>query len=176
MVMLRSLVIALLLTLAASPSRAGEFRVGIGAMMFAEDGVDLQVSYRPERSKWQYGLRYLRYTEEWDFGGAILSETTTTLYGPTLNYLFNPESRHSWYLGASVYYWEQLEWSTRTGTRGKDSTTTVFFGGGRTGKIGENGFYDLGIFLTPVTLSTETADSTEERSGVDIRLQIGFAF
>jgi hypothetical protein len=176
MVMLRSLVIALLLTLAAPPLWAGEFRVGIGAMMFFEDGLDLHISYRPERSAWQYGLRYLRYTEEFDYGGVTLSETTYTLYGPTLSYLFSPESRHSWYLGASVYYWEQLEKSTRTGTRGKDSTTTVFFGGGRTGKIGEKGFYDLGILLTPKTLSTQTADGSEESSGVDIRLQLGFAF
>jgi len=176
MVTLRRLVVALLLTFAGPPLPAGEFRIGIGPFIFAEDGLDFQVSYRPEQSHWQYGLRILRYTDEFNFYGTTLTKTTTTQVGPTFSYLFTPEQRGSWYLGVSLLYWEQIEKSSRTGTSGKDSTTAPFFGGGYTRKIGTAGYFNVGLFLTPVSLSTRTADSSEESTGADVQLQLGFAF
>jgi hypothetical protein len=176
MVTIRQLAVALLLTLVASPLPAGEFRIGIGPLIFVEDGLDFHVSYRPEQSHWQYGLRVLRYTDEFTFHLTTLTKTTTTQVGPTLNYLFTPEQRGSWYVGVSLLYWEQLEKSTRTGTSDKDSTTAPFFGGGYTRKMGTAGYFNFGLFLTPVSLSTRTADSSEESTGADVQLQLGFAF
>ena len=173
---MRSLFVALLLTLAASPLQAGEFRAGVGIWLLTEDGLDFHFSFRPEKSHWQYGLRVLRYTEDSDYNGVTFSRVTTTNAGPTLSYLFTPEERGSWYLGVSLLFWEQEEKSVRTGGAGKDSTTTLFLGGGYTGRLGTNGYYDLGIQLTPVTLTTTTLDTSQEASGVDIRAQIGFRF
>ncbi len=171
---MRSVLAALALTIAA-PLHAAEWRVAVGVFMF--QGVDVQLSVRPEQSRWQYSLRAVRYTEEWETAsGTSLSETTTTKVGPQLNYLFSPEARGSWYLGVSLLKWTQRESSPRTGTSGKDETTAPFFGGGYSGRLGTRMFYNFGILLSPAELSTETADSAEQSTGADVQLQLGLAF
>jgi hypothetical protein len=168
--------LCLTLALTASPALAGEFSAAVGVFTLAEKGLDLHLSYRPENSHWQYGLRYVRFTEGFDYGGAELTNTTTTKAGATVNYLFRPESRATWYLGVSLLKWTQTERSTRTGTSGKDSTTAPFFGGGYRGSIGNSAYYNLGLFLSPAKLVTRTADSAEESTGADVQLQLGIAF
>jgi hypothetical protein len=158
----------------ATPLQAAEWRLAAGIFMFS--GVDAHLSVRPQGSGWQLGVRALRYTEEWETAaGTSLSKTTTTKVGPQLNYLFSPEARGSWYLGASVLRWTQQESSPRTGTSGRDETTAPFFGGGYSGRLGGRMFYNLGILLSPAKLSTQTADSAEETTGADIQLQFGLA-
>lgn len=166
---------ALVLLLAATPLRA-ELRAGIGAFTLA-GGLDVQLSYRPQQSHWTYGLRYARWTDEWETpSGTALSESTTTKVGPTINYLFRPESRGSWYVGMSVLHWTQTERSPRTGTSGTASKIAPFFGGGYTGLLGRSLYYHWGLFLSPAKLSTQTADSAEETTGADAQLLLGFTF
>ena len=160
----------------AAPVQAAEWRAAAGVFMLSEDGIDLHVSVRPEQSRWQLGVRALRYTEEWETShGTSISKTTTTKVGPQVNYLFSPEARASWYVGMSVMKWVQEEKSSRTTTRGKDQTTAPFFGGGYW-KRGGIGYWNFGLFFSPAKLSTQTADTAEETTGADVQLQFGLAF
>ena len=173
---MKAIFLATALTIAA-PLHAAEWRAGVGFFALSEDGIDVHVSVRPEQSRWQLGFRALRYTEEWQTSsGTSISKTTTTKAGPQVNYLFSPEARASWYVGMSVMKWVQEEKSSRTATRGKDQTTAPFFGGGYSGRLGKAGYYNLGVFFSPATLSTQTADTAEESTGADVQVQLGFAF
>lgn len=173
---MKSTILAAVLTLAVAPVHAGEARMAVGAFILG-GGIDLHLSYRAQNSRWQYGLRYVTWTDEWEtVGGTTVSETTTTKIGPTLNYLFTPDSRGSWYLGASVLHWTQDESSSRTGTSDKASTVAPFFGGGYTARLGSRGYYNFGLYFSPAKLSTQTSDTAEETTGADVQLQIGFAF
>jgi len=161
--------------LALAPAQAGEVSAAIGIFTLS-DGLDLQVGYRPEQSRWQFGYRFVRWTEGFEFGGSKLTDTTTTKTGPLINYYFRPEARGSWYVGAALLHWTQEEKSTRTGTRDKDSKLAPFLGGGYRGKLGGSVYYNLGLFLSPAELKTSTADSTEETTGADVQVQLGIAF
>jgi hypothetical protein len=169
----RAVLAALVLTLASASVHAGETRLAVGALTFAP-GLDLHLTWRAEESRWQLGLRAVRYSDEFQFYGESL--TTTTMAGPTLNFLFTPHSHASRYLGASLLYWEQREKSLRTGTSGEDSAVAPFFGAGYTGRLGRTGFYNMGLFVSPVELTTQTADSLTTGNGADVQLQLGIAF
>jgi hypothetical protein len=171
------ILIALAFSTATAVVHAAEWRIAAGIFMLSEDGIDVHVSVRPEQSRWQLGVRALRYTEEWETtSGTSVSKTTTTKAGPQINYLFSPHERGSWYLGVSVMKWIQEEKSSRTGTRGRDQTTAPFFGGGYSGRIAGFGYYNLGLFFSPASLSTQTADTAEETTGADVQVQFGLAF
>jgi len=173
----RKSLVALLLATAAPALHAAEWRLGAGVFMLSEDGIDVHVSVRPEESRWQFGVRALRYTDVWETcTGITVSKTTTTEVGPQLNYLFSPASARSWYVGLSVMNWTQDETSARTGTRSRQHTTAPFFGGGYSGRMGSFGYYNFGAFFSPAKLSTQTADTAEETTGADMQLQVGFAF
>lgn len=172
---------ALVLGLAASPLRAGQFTIGVGVFTLVEDGADLQLSYRPEQSHFAWGYRYLRWTDTFEdpFTGRKLTKTTTTMAGPAATYLFSPEAPRSWYLGVSVLRWSKAERSLVTGEIGTGSTTAPFFGGGYSGSIGTSPFhYNLGLFVSPgAKVNTSTSVSSEEDSGAfDVQLQLGIAF
>ena len=173
----RRSILALALAAATPALNAAEWRVGTGVYLLSDDGIDLHLSVRPEESRWQFGVRALRYTDVWQTGaGTPVGKTTTMMVGPQLNYLFSPGSARSWYVGVSVMRWTQDETSARTGTRGRTETTAPFFGGGYSGRMGKLGYYNLGAFFSPAKLSTQTADTAEESTGADMQLQLGFAF
>jgi len=171
---------SLILALAASPLQAGQFLMAMGALTLAEDGVDLQLGYRPDQSHWVYGYRYVRWTDTSrdPFFGRALTKSTTTMSGPSASYLFRPESRGSWYVGASILKVSRTERALLTGEEGRDSTTALFFGGGFMGSFGKSGFYNLGLLLSPGTkLVTRTSVSSEEETGLlDAQAQIGLSF
>jgi len=157
-----------------------EFRVGLGILFLATDGVDLLVSYRPAGSHWQFGYRYVRYTDAFNdpYVYAELTRTTDTMQGPQVNYLFRPEETTSWYLGISVLRWSRTEVSTVTGASESAAVTAPFFGGGWTAHLGKHAYFNIGIFLSPgAELKTDTGVSSEESSGgFDIQLQLGVVF
>jgi hypothetical protein len=62
------------------------------------------------------------------------------------------------------------------GTSGEDSAVAPFFGAGYTGRLGRTGFYNMGLFVSPVELTTQTADSLTTGNGADVQLQLGIAF
>src|SRR5687767_11551314 len=108
----KSIVLAAALMLASPPMLAGEARVAVGAFILG-GGIDLDLNYRFEGSHWQYGFRFVTWTDQWETAsGTELSETTNIKIGQTLNYLFAPAARGSWYLGASVLHWTQDEESS----------------------------------------------------------------
>jgi hypothetical protein len=171
----RFIATALACALAAPAAQAGEISAALGVFTLS-DGLDLQASYRPEHSPWQLGYRFVRWTEGFEFAGTGLTETTTTQTGPLVNYLFRPEARGSWYVGVALLHWTQEEKSVRTGTRDKASTFAPFFGGGYRRRLNGSLYYNVGLYLSPAKLTTQTADSTEESTGADIQVQLGVAF
>lgn len=174
------LVPSLLLSMGMSPLGAQEFRAGVGVFTFADQGLDLQVDVRPRQSRWQAGIKVVRWTDTFKdpFTGRSLTKTAESKVGPFVNYLFHPESRFTWYLGGSVLRWSKRETSLITGEVGRADTTAPFFGGGFTGPMGRHFYYNLGIFLGPgARLSTQTSVSSEQDSGgFDIQIQVGVKF
>jgi hypothetical protein len=157
-----------------------EVRLGLGIFFVAPDGVDLTVSFIPPDSHWQFGYRYVRWTDTFDdpYTGRGLTRTTEDMQGPFVNYLFHPEENGTWYLGVSLLRWSRTEVSLVTDASSSDSVVAPFYGGGYTGHMGRHAYYNAGIFLSPGTeLKTNTGVSSEESSGgFDIQLQIGIVF
>jgi hypothetical protein len=165
--------------LQTSPLHAGQVMMGVGLGFFAEDGLDLQVSYLPSQSHWLYAYRYFRGTNTFNdpFTDRALTKTTDTMSGPLVNYLFRPQARGTAYVGASLLSLSRKERSLITGEVGTDSTTALFIGGGFMGSI-DWFHYNAGFFLAPgVKLRTSTSVSSEDQSGAfDIQLQVGIRF
>lgn len=171
----RRLALALAVALPATTAHA-ELRLGIGVFTLSE-GADLQLGYRFDSSHWLFGYRLLHYTEETELvSGTAISTSTTTKTGPFVAYLFRPEARGSWYAGTALMHWKQSLRSSRTGTRDEDSTVAPFFGGGYMGRWGGALYWNFGVYVSPVSLDTRTADVEEETTGADVQLQLGFAF
>lgn len=152
---------------------ADEFTVALGVFNLASNGSDFQVSYRMDQSHWQYGYRYARWTDTSSdpFTGQDLTNTTQTLQGPVVNYLFKNESRHTPYVGVSLLNWSQTETPLALpGPSDTASTTDLYFGG--------SGYYNAGIYLSPTAkMKTQTAISSSDQSGnFDIQLQAGLAW
>ncbi len=162
-----------------SPHRA-EFRLGLGVFFFAPEGVDLHAGFLPKNSRLQYGYRYVRWTDTFDdpFTGNELTKTTETLQGPQVNYLFRPEKRGTWYVGASVLQWSKTEAAMMNGVSDSDSVIAPFFGGGYTRRLGKHVYFNTAMFLGPgAQLETNTGVSSEESSGgFDIQIQLGALF
>jgi hypothetical protein len=175
-----ALVIAGLVTaLAPLPVEAGEISLGLGPLLLSDNGADFHMSYRADHSPWEFGYRYVRYSESSDdpFGGT-LSESTTTMRGPTLFYLFRPDAPGSWFAGVAVLKAERVERSLLVNEEARDSKNALFFGGGYRGQWGSHGFFRLGMLVSPGTeLNTKTSVTSTEESGLgDVYAQIGLRF
>jgi hypothetical protein len=169
-----------LLALGLPNLRAQEIRVGLGVFALAPNGLDLQADFRPKQSRWQAGIKYVRWTDTFKdpFTGHALTETTETKVGPLVNYLFRPEGSGSWYVGGSVLRWSKEERSNYTGEVGKASTTSPYLGGGFTGTMGRHFFYNFGMTISPgAKLNTKTSVSSEQDSGgFDFQILVGARF
>jgi len=176
--MWKNIVIPLLiLLLSVTPAHADEFRMGLGIFNLV-GGPDLQMSFRPNQSHWQFGFRHNRWVEEFEdpFTGRGFTENTTTMTGPIVCYLFNIEARKTYYLGVSMLQWSITEKSLRTGESDTDSVTAPFYGGGYTGRLGNSTYFNLGAFLSSAELKVETSVSGTETTGADLQLQLGIVF
>ncbi len=176
----RMLLAAALALFAATPASAGDaFRAGVGAFVLG-GGADLHLSYRPTGQHWAYGLRYLRWVDTFvdPFTGNDLTETTNEYVGPTVDYRFAPEARHGWYLSVAALRASKSEHAFLTDEVGTDEEVSLYVGGGWSGVLGDRGYYDLGMMISPgAELATATSVSSEEESGLfDIRLIIGVRF
>lgn len=173
--------IPLLMTaLAALPVQAGEISLGIGPLLLSESGADFHITFRADASPWEFGYRYARYSESTDdpFFGGTLTESTTTMQGPTLFYLLKPEAKGTWFVGAAVLKAERVERALLVNEEAHASKNAFFFGGGYLGQWGQNGFFRLAMLASPGTkLNTKTSASSTEESGLaDIYAQIGLRF
>ncbi len=177
---MRTRPLLLLLPLGAVTLWSGDTRLGVGVFTFANQGLDLQASFRPTGSPWTFGVRHVQWMDTFrdPFTGRSLSETTETRSGPVVTYLFRPEARGSWYLGGAVYRWAKAEKSLVFGDTSRVSTTAPLVGGGYTGALGSHFYWNAGIFLGPGrTLKTQTSTGTEEDSGFfDLQAQAGLRF
>ncbi len=163
-----------ILLLSATPARADEFRFGLGIFNLA-GGPDFQLNFRQENSHWQIGYRHNHWVETFEdpFTGRELTETTVTMTGPIVCYLFDIESKNTYYLGASLLQWTSTEKSLMTGESDTASVTAPFFGGGYMGQNGKSTYYNIGFFFSGAELKTETSVSSEETTGLDVQMQIG---
>jgi len=169
------------LLLGSQSASATEFDLALGIFNFARSGGDFQLNLRPENSHWQAFIRYVQYEDLFvdPYSGNQHSKTWNSLFGPGINYIFQHQSRQSYYVGISL-----LEW-TRTETPILISSPSMtasrwdpYFGGGYQGRFGRRGYFNAGIFIAPAAeLHTQTAISSEDQSGnFDIQLQIGLAW
>jgi len=158
----------------------GEYRAALGAFLFAPGGSDFALSYRPADSHWLLGLRYVGWVDTFNdpFSGNDLTETTNTMAGAFVEYLFDSRSGMGWYVGIEVLRWAKSEHSLVTGETGSDELVAPFVGGGYLWAFGEHFYADLGMFIAPgVSMTTSTSVSSEEDSGAfDPRLQVGIRF
>jgi hypothetical protein len=166
--------------IARSPPSAKQFQAGVGIGVIAGDA-DFQVNYRPLQTHYQFGYKYTRWTNDFQdpFTGTYLTNTRESLTGPIFNYLFHPESKGSFYLGISLLRWSRTETALAiSAPSDTQSTTNLYFGGGYTSGLGNSGYYNLGIYISPTAqLNTQTAISSEQSNGnIDGQLQIGMAF
>ncbi len=170
-----------LLLIQTFQANAAGIQIGVGVFALAKNGADIQVTYRQPQSHFQVGYKYARWTDVFHdpFTGRALTETTQSLSGPLVNYLLHPEADGSYYFGVSLLNWSRTEKALLITTPpGSASTTDLYFGGGYTKYLGQFGYYNLGMYLSPTAkLYTQTAVSSEESSGgFDIQIQVGFAF
>jgi hypothetical protein len=156
----------------------GEFRLGVGVFFIA--GVDLWAGYLWKNSHWQVGYRYVRWTDTFEdpYTGRDLTDTTETLHGPQVNYLFRPGRPGTWYVGASLMEWSKTESAMLNGVSDSDSVVAPFFGGGYTRRFAKHFYCNVAMFIGPgANLETDTGVSSEEASGgFDIQVQIGASF
>ncbi len=164
----------------ASLENTGEFKIGLGVFTLAESGMDLQVNYRPQQSRFQFGYKYTRWTEVFDdpFTGQGLDKTQQTKTGPILNYLFQPERDGSFYGGISLLKWTHTMVPLMvTSAPSTKETTDFYFGGGYTSRIGSSFYYNVGLFISPTAkIQNQISTGQENTIGVDAQVQIGIAF
>lgn len=177
----RSLSLWVVLLSLCNSAFADEFTVALGVFNLASGGSDFQASYRMGQSHWQYGFRYVGWTDTFHdpYTGNAHSKTTETLTGPIVNYLFKNESRHTPYVGVSLLKWSRTETPLiLPGPSDTASTTDLYFGGGYMGRFLAMGYYNAGMYLSPTAkMKTQTAISSTEQSGnFDIQLQLGLAW
>ena len=164
----------LILLLPATPAHTNEFAVGLGVMTL-EGGTDFHVSYRLDQSHWQFGYRHIQWTDRWEWDPSK-TESTTTMTGPIVCYLFDIESSKTFYFGVSQLRWSNKLKSHMPDESDTDSVTAPFFGGGHIWRVGKLAYYKIGLFTSGATLKTETSVSSEETDGLDLQLQMGIVF
>lgn len=162
-------------------AETGSLRIGIGIFTLAKDGADVLLNYQPDGSHYRIGATYKRWSDIFQdpFSGQQHSKTTETKAGLVVDYLFHPETDRSFFVGGGLLNWSRTETPLLVNApSGTNSTLDPYIGGGYTGNLGEHGFYNLGMYLSPTAqLSTQTTISSEESSGgFDIQLQIGLKF
>ena len=164
--------------LLSAPANAVETRVALGVFILT-GGIDLQLNFRPEQSHWMFGLRHLTYEDEFEdpFTGRVLDKTDVTMTGPIVTYLINIDSGSTWYVGASMLSWsKKLREEGVGGQSDEASVTAPFFGGGYMGKLGDAGYYNVGMFLSSAELTLETEYTFDQETGIDVQAQLGFVF
>lgn len=174
---MKKIAIFFIIIATATPAHAGDFNVALGIASLL-GGQDFQVNYRPEQSHWQFGYRYISWTDTFEdpFTGRELTETSMTYTGPIVSYLLDIDSSETYYLGASLFQWSSTEKSLITSETDSESVIAPFFGGGYTSRMGESAYYNLGAFISGTRLKTETSVSSSETLGLDLQLQVGIVF
>ena len=176
----RILFLASALALAAGRLHGGEFQAAAGLFFLVPEGADVTVAYRPDRSPWSFGLRYVQWrdTSHDIFTGRSLSHTRETRTGPLVSYRFRPQAPGGAYLAVSLYRWTKRETSLVGGDSGTAATTSPAFGGGYSHAMGRHGFWNVGMLLSPGTrLDTHTSTGSEQDSGTfDVLALMGVRF
>lgn len=153
----------------SNPPRVS-FELGVFTLL----GADFQLGYRLADSPWLFGFKYAKWKEKGFY--FIVDETTTTISGPVLRYLMNPDSRETFYLAASLLHRSVEVECLNLVDSDKQSSTGLYIGGGFTRPYGRQAYYNIGFLFKPGGgISTNTSCSSTEESGeVDINLSFGF--
>lgn len=178
--MKRWFVALVVMLMGSSPLHADGLTIGVGLGFFADAGTDLLVTYQPQQSHWQYGYRYLAWSETFTdpFTGNKLTKTDDVMTGPMVNYLFSPQEERSWYVGMSILRWSTTETSLVTGATSSDTTTDAYWGGGYAATVEQVFYYNVGLYLSPTAEQhTDTGVSSEDSTGgIDVLVQFGVVF
>jgi len=163
------------------PACAEEVDLALGIFNLARRGADIQLNLRPDKSHWQYFLRYVQFEDLFvdPYSGNQHSKTWNSLFGPGINYLFQKGSRQSFYAGIALLEWTRTETPILVSSPSMTASRwDPYFGGGYQGRFGSSGYFNVGMFIAPTaSLHTQTAISSEDQSGnFDVQLQIGFAW
>ena len=166
-----------------NPVSQDQSEIGIELGIFTLLGADFQLYYRLSESPWLYGYKYAKWTEENPSGITVPYETTTTITGPFVRYLFNPRAEQTWYLGASLLRRSQevtcQEFDYLVNSD-KDTNTGLYIGGGIMGWRTKSIYYNIGLLTSlgsSVKSSLDTGCVSEEGSGEsDVNAAFGFVF
>jgi len=165
-------------------TNAGELQVGISPVNFIFSTTpSLHVNYRLSQSHFQAGYKY----ERWSVGimNIVTHEKITNIthsrHGPSLNYLLEPEADSTYFAGVELLKWTAQEHAVGSGGGSAGaSSSDLYFGGGITGHVGGNFYYNLGLFLSPTaeltTPDMKKTSGTTSAGSFDLQLQIGLYF
>jgi len=164
----------------SSGVRAGKIGGGIGILTLG-GYEDLLVFYTPDKSHWILGYRHNSGTERFDdpWSGEGITDTTETMKGPIVYYLFSNQKPHSLYVAAAYYDWTLTEESLWSASSDTDSAMELFLGFGYFGWINDHIFYNAGLLLstgTELKAEEEMYGNSTEGDGFDLQLMMGIAF
>lgn len=181
---LRSLSACLFLLLPLT-AWTGEFQTGLSFVPLLMSTPAWHVNYRPSQSHFQVGYKYEQWTVNLMDNATHVrtTEITHVRHGPILIFLSDIETDSSLYFGAELLQWKgQERVLSPGGTSEGASATDIYFGGGKTGHVGEGVYYNFGLFLSPtaenLTPAMKNTESTDGSSGgsFDLHLQLGMYF
>ena len=178
----RFLFMLLSVSMLLSPVEVKAGKVGGGIGILALGGYeDFLIFFTPDQSHWIFGYRHNSGTERFDdpWSGEGITDTTETMKGPVVYYLFSNEKPRSFYVAASYYDWTLTEKSLWTGSSDTDSANELFLGGGYFGWINDHFFYNIGLLLstgTELKAEEEEFGNSTEGDGFDLQFMLGIAF
>jgi len=92
---------------------------------------DFQLSYRPARSNWIFGYRFFQFEADTDLFGQDVDESTSTIAGLNVRYVFSDRPDVDFFAGAALYERElEVECTIGSTLRRDDSDSSLFAGGG----------------------------------------------
>ena len=131
---------------------AAEFHLELSVFsLFGEP--DFQLAYRPQKSRWIFGYRYMRLEGDFDLFGMPADEDIRTLQGPNIRYLFGDDRGSNFYAEAGLYRFSyELICKIEPGSD-RSSRTQINLGGGILFNLSESLKINLGV-----TVSTQSGE------------------
>jgi len=153
----------------------GVARFGVGALTFAENGLDLQLQLRIPGVAIAVGWRYARWDDTFmnPYSEEIQSRTHEELTGPTVYWLLRPERATTFFVGGEILRASRRVNTFPDGAQDESSLIAPMVGGGWQARLGPL-HAQIGLFLSVgKKLKTVTALSSEENVVFDAQLQLG---
>lgn len=154
--------------------------LGIGVLTLI--GLDLRLLMRKGHSPLAVGVRYLNIKDDFvnESAAGLPNNASDKLYtqraGLEVNYLFRPQSNHSFYVSGGLFVTtETLKCDTESDS---ESSAAPFVGGGYQGHWLKGFGYQLGLLFSPFSstnLKTTNCES-QESGDFDVNASLVFSF